>query len=426
MKKCLIVGGGLAGLSAGVFLSKNNIKVTILESSPKLGGRAYSFLDRNTNTILDNGQHILMGCYESALKLLDIIGSMNKVNLPDSLNVTYLKRGGAQYSLESVGKIYPLNLIGGLLKFDLLKFTERINLFKLFTKLIFVRPEDYSDISALLWLVQTNQNDKVINQFWNHFIISTLNASPEDVSAEVLIRILKIVFMKNNRSATIITPKVGLSQLFCEDALKFIERKNGKILFKERVEHFEFNQNRISRIRSNNRIFKDFDYVITAIPSGSLKKISGINFSIMELKYSPILSVNLWLRKNEFEKEFYGLVNSKIDWVFNHQAYISIVKSNAKELLSLRRQKIVELITRELQNYFPNFNNSNVIGSKVIKERYATFIPTIETELWRKQISSPAENLIFAGDWTNTGLPSTIEGAIRSGELAAKKIIKTT
>lgn len=424
MKNCLIVGAGLAGLSAGVFLSKKNIQVTILESSPKLGGRAYSFYHHNTNTYFDNGQHILMGCYDSTLRFLEITGSTDKLFSQDSLRVVYVEDGGKQSTLYSRGKIFPFNLVFGLLNFNLFTIRERVLLLKLFAKLIYANPNDIVNIDAENWLIRNGQTKNLLDKFWNHFIISTLNANPRNVSAEILVGILKTMFLRNNKSSTILIPKVGLSQLFYTGAENYIQRRGGNISLNERVIEFEFEKTKINRILSNRKTYSEYDFVISALPLRSLRRIEGVEPKFnFQMEYSPILSVHILLKKNIFKEQFYGLINSKIDWIFNHVDFISIVKSYASDLITLKKEEIQFIIRDEIKRYFPQFSSDHILDQKVIKERFATFIPSLETELFRKNISSPAENLILAGDWTYTGYPSTIEGAILSGELAAKKVI---
>ena len=128
------------------------------------------------------------------------------------------------------------------------------------------------------------------------------------------------------------------------------------------------------------------------------------------------------MRSNPFSELFYGLIDSKIHWLFNHGSHITIVISAANDLVNIQNDEIFAIINSELEDYFTIFNRDIVVDYKIIKEKRATFIPTFDLEKKRRNISSPYKNLILAGDWTNTGLPSTIESAVKSGKSAANEI----
>ena len=143
---------------------------------------------------------------------------------------------------------------------------------------------------------------------------------------------------------------------------------------------------------------------------------------IPDLNYSPILNVHFWLNENPFKEKFYGLINSKIHWLFNHGDHISLTSSSADELIGFENDYIKTLFLSEIEKFFPIFKSEFVNNSIVIKEKRATFIPDVVSSESRNNIYSPFDNLYFAGDWTNTGLPSTIESAVLSGKTAANYV----
>lgn len=127
-KKCIIVGGGFAGLSSAVYLAKNNYDVELIESSPKLGGRAFSFQDSFTGDIIDNGQHLMMGCYDNTLEFLRVIGGYNLLNIPKHFNFDFVDKAGKFYKLKSNSNLYPFNLLTAFMKFNFLSLSERIKI----------------------------------------------------------------------------------------------------------------------------------------------------------------------------------------------------------------------------------------------------------------------------------------------------------
>ena len=169
--------------------------------------------------------------------------------------------------------------------------------------------------------------------------------------------------------------------------------------------------------------YKDFDFIVSTIPEYSLRKITENITELPYLEYAPIMTIHLWLRSNPFTERFYGLVDSEIHWVFNHGTHISLVKSAAEKFVDVEKKKLLFLIYSELENYFPIFYKDLVTDHKIIIEKRATFIPSINSLKERENIRTSIKNLVIAGDWTDTKLPSTIESAVKSGKIAAEKII---
>jgi zeta-carotene desaturase len=163
-----------------------------------------------------------------------------------------------------------------------------------------------------------------------------------------------------------------------------------------------------------------------AIPTHAIEKINFPGSSkpiIPKLNYSPILNVHFWLKENPFKEKFYGLINSKVHWLFNHGDYISLTSSSADEFIGFENDFIKTLFLSEIEKFFPIFRSKFVNNSIVIKEKRATFIPDVVSSELRNNIYSPFDNLSFAGDWINTGLPSTIESAVLSGKMAANYVL---
>ena len=422
MSKVLVIGGGFAGLSAAVFLSKLNHQITLLEASQKLGGRAYSFLAKSQNDFVDNGQHILMGCYRHTLKFLSEIGASEKLYFQNSLLLNLVEKNGRILRLGSNSRVYPFNLINALLSFPAFTFNDKISLFNFFLKLPFLSKNKLRNLSVEDWLNKSNQTENSRKYFWDLLIVGALNTDPHKASAETFLEILRDIFLHGNNAATIIVPETDLSNLYCNTTEKYLKRKGNNVLVGERVVEFITKDDKIVEVITNKNNFTEFDFVISAVPLNSLKKIRNNGLSILpdvEPEYSSILSVHLWIKNFNFKRKFYGFIDSDIHWLFNHGKHITMVSSNADKLISLSKNEIIQKTIKEINSYFPGFKIQNVTNSLIIKEKRATFIPSSTFEEKRKNIISTFSNLIFAGDWTNTGLPSTIESAVKSGELAA-------
>ena len=419
MAKCVVIGGGLSGIASAVFLAKNNHNVLLLESSPKLGGRAYSFKDKSTNSIIDNGQHILMGAYKNTFELLRILGTENLPFYQKSLHAAYLTKGGKRFLLRTSHNFYPFNLLQAILNFDLLNFTERIKVVKVIIKLFFIKEKNLTSKTVLEWLKENRQSENSIKFFWELLTVSTLNTEIDEASSLMLARVLKEIFLNGNKASTIVLPKSGLSELFCNPVEDYLKKNRNEISLSERVLKLETDMNTITKIKTNKREITDFDYVISAVPFYSLQKIfmelPFIKEVSKNIETSPIVTVHLWLSENLFEEKFYGLIDSKIHWVYNNKSHISIVISSADEMVKLESKEILRICIGELKNYFPKFSGVEIANYKVLKEKRATFKSTPESDYVRNKVKSPYKNFLLAGDWTNTKLPATIEGAILSG-----------
>ncbi len=420
-KKAIVIGGGFAGLTAAAYLSRNNFKVTLLESSPKLGGRAYSFTDKETCTTVDNGQHILMGCYFETLKFLDLIGAKNNFQFQKKLEINFVKENFKVFPLKAISIFYPLNLLFGLMNINAISFLERLSLLKVFVKLPFYSSKKFSKVSVKQWLIKENQNKNAQDVFWKIIAVGALNTSIEKASAEIFIDILKQIFLNGSKAAAIVLPKYGLNESYCKNAEEFIIRNAGEIKLSETVTHISANNGLITEIKTANNTYTDFDFVVTAIPAFAISKVfdDNVEIKLPDFTYSSILNIHLWHNENSFPLGFFGLINSTVHWVFNKGTHLNIVISDADDLVPKSDEEILEIVQTELKNFF-KLKFLKITNFKIIKEKRATFIPTVDILHNRPSQVTNIKNLVLAGDWVDTKLPSTIESAAKSGRVAAE------
>jgi squalene-associated FAD-dependent desaturase len=421
MPEYIVIGGGFAGLSAAVHLSSKGKSVELLEASQKLGGRAYSFTDKLTNTVIDNGQHIMMGCYKDTLNFFRMIGAEENLFYQEKLNVNFLLPHFKLVPLEVSSKLYPFNLLFGLLNYRAISFKNRILIIKFFLKLPLTSNSDLGNMTVIDWLSQENQNEKIRKAFWEVLSVGALNTSIKKASALAFKHILVEIFFRGNKAATIILPKKGLTQTYCNSAKSFIEERGGKVITNEQVNEFRKEGDRIVAIGTNQRMIKDFKYIISAIPHYGLKRILQDEYSEFDpgFEYSSILTIHIWLKKNNFDNTFYGLIDSNIHWIFNHGTHLTVVRSDADELIEKSKEEIFEIVKNELFKY-RFIENEDIIDFRIIKEKRATFIPSNDILYKRPGVETHYSNFFLAGDWINTGLPSTIESAVKSGRMAAE------
>jgi uncharacterized protein with NAD-binding domain and iron-sulfur cluster len=279
--------------------------------------------------------------------------------------------------------------------------------------------------SVYEWLEDEGQNDLIRKAFWEILAVGALNTNVHKASAEMFYYILKEIFLRGNHAAAIILPKYGLSETYCESSKNFIEKCGGKINLSEAVSEIKFNNSEAVEVITNKRNISGFDYIVSAVPLFAFNNIkTGINFTQeLELSYSSILSIHIWLKENDFNERFYGLINSKLHWIFNHEDHITLVISDADRYNDKTKEEIFNLIITELAK-FTGLNIDKIVSYKIIKEKRATFIPDVSILNKRPDVKTKFKNFYLAGDWVNTGFPSTIESAVKSGRMAASKIIE--
>jgi hydroxysqualene dehydroxylase len=426
MKKCIIIGGGLSGLSTAVFLANKGFKIELLEASPKLGGRTYSFKDQKTSDVVDNGQHILMGCYYDTLDFIRLINAHDNFTFQTRLNVLFIKENYNLFPLKSKNFFYPFNLLTGLLNYKAISFNERLKLLKFFAKLYFYPDNLLSKITIQQWLVLENQDKNIVKSFWEILAVGALNTNIKNASAKVFSDILKRIFFRGSRASVIILPKTGLTEAFCENSKEFIESRKGTISTLETVDELKISGEKVLSIKTNKREITDFNYVISTVPYFNLKNIinsDNLFSNDLNFEYSTIIGIHLWLKENKLEEEFYGLIDSSIHWVFNHGSHLTLVISDANELAEIPKEDLFKMAAGELKKYF-NISGEEISSYKIIKEKRSTFVPSNEILNKRPNSQTPYNNFFIAGDWTNTGLPSTIESAVKSGKIAANLIFK--
>jgi squalene-associated FAD-dependent desaturase len=423
MKRCIVIGGGIAGLTSAAYLTKQNIKVTLLESSPKLGGRAYSFTEQKSNDVVDNGQHILMGCYSDTINFLKLIGAKENFIYQKRLQINFLTQAGKLIRLKSFTSLYPFNLLFALLNFKAITFRERLSLLKFVIKLPFISHQKLSDKNIRDWLKEEKQSDDTIKSLWEIIAVGALNTNIDKASAFIFREILMKIFFNGNFASTIILPKYGLSDAYVKNAKEYIESNGGKIKLSSSVKEFIISNNKIVGIKTADEVYKDFNYVISAIPFYAFNNIYPELFldEKIEFEYSSILNIHIWLKNNTIKEQFYGLIDSPVHWIFNKGNHINLVISDADYLIDKPAEEIYEMCIVELIKC-TKLEESDFSQYKVLKEKRATFVPSNKNNYKRPSSNTKIANLFLAGDWTDTGLPSTIESAAKSGRVAAELI----
>ncbi|HEX4947298.1 MAG TPA: hydroxysqualene dehydroxylase HpnE [Blastocatellia bacterium] len=434
----VIIGGGFAGLAAAVDLAEQGKRVLLLERRNFLGGRAYSFTDKVTGDTIDNGQHLLMGCYHHTLNFLQKIGASHKVKFQPNPRVDFLSdtEGHTRFACPSLPA--PLHLLAGLSRLKTIGWRDRWNVLRvgLALKTMNGKRARLADITVREWLNELGQSERMQRRFWDLMALATLNEAPERASADMFARVLEQGFMHTRQDSTMVIARVGLSDLYTTDAVQFIAARGGEVRLNAAVKAIEFANDRAAGVTLANGEYIAAAAIISAVPYFMLKdmlapELLAAHFpAVTAFQSAPIVSINLWYDEAVTDLEFVSLLDSPIEWVFNKNAiagdtqarrqHLALVISSAHQAAPQPKEALIEMASTEMKRFFPNARRQQPVHAYVIKEQHATISHTVGIARQRPTQKTPLANFYLAGDWTDTGLPATIESAVFSGQECAR------
>lgn len=433
----VIIGAGWAGLAAAVNLTKQGQKVIIFESAKQAGGRARSVSFNNID--IDNGQHLLIGAYSECLALMETVGINTKTALKRlPLLLTVIDKTNIKLILQAPALPAPLHLLYALVTAKGLTLKDKIAAVKFGLYLKKSKYQFKQDISVEKLFKITKQTDILIRQLWEPLCLATMNTPVASASANVFMRVFKDAFTNKTRDADSLLPTIDLSNLFPNAALQYIKNNGGKVHLKSRVEDIEINNDTITsitvKIDNISQRIKASQLIIATAPQ-NLNKIltehSALSSTYKKIKtfnYEPIVTVYLQYTEDvQLNQAMTGLSSTLSQWVFDrgsfcHQAgLISVVISTNGDHLSMDDARLTKLVEDEISILFNS--KPTLIKSFVIREKRATFSCVVDINKTRPSNKSDVKGLFLAGDYTDTGYPATLEGAVRSGIAASNLII---
>ena len=431
MKEVTVIGGGFAGLSAGVELADRGIRVTVLEGRGHLGGRAYSFRHKPTGDTVDNGQHLFMGCYTATREFLRRIGTDDLLVFQDSLRIDFRHPRRGSMSLALPRRLpRSLRLMVGLARYPGFRWGDAIGMAKIARSLN--SPGDGGE-DVETWLAAAGQSADLRETFWDPLCLAALNRAPHEAPAAELRAVLSEAFFGQPDGASLGYAGVGLSGLYTDAARLFIENRGGKVLLSHRAQRVSRAKDGGIRVDVRNHGPTFAGAVVCAVPPETMvgllpAELEGLMASLKAFRPSAILSVNLWLSKPVLPCRLLGLLGTSMQWAFSKpdlyegrdaasEGHITLVASAADALVALDDGALVDRAMADLRTLVPNAADASVEHHLVVRERSATLgLPPGRS---RPGNATNWPNLFLAGDWTDTGLPATIESAVRSGTRAA-------
>ena len=441
MYDAIIIGGGFAGLSAGVELSARGARVVVLEGRPRLGGRATSYRDQTTGDLVDNGQHVIFGCYRETWRFLRTIGADSDVHLQASLGFSYIDRDNRQVRFQCPHLPPPFHLIAGVLEWDGIGVGERWAGLQMVEPLRRARRYARGDRRASAarpdetvrdWLVRHGQGPRLRELLWEPLALAALNQQADQAAAEPFTRVLAELFGPSASDAALGIPALPLERFYAEPARGFIESRGGEVRTSAPATVTVGSDRRLEvethgeRLRAPTVIsavpWFAFGRLFTAKPAPLAQVLAGA----ARMGAAPIATVNLWFERPVLDEPFMGLVGRTMQWVFDKRSafgdvgsYLALVSSGAHDVMQLSNRALIHVALSELRSALPSARQARLLHATVIRERRATF-SLAPPEPQRPGTETTVGGLFLAGDWIETGLPSTIESAVASGHRAAE------
>ena len=439
----IVIGAGCAGLAAACALADRGARVLVLEARGQLGGRATAFIDRESGEYVDNGQHVLMGCYHETRRYLARVGAANAVQFQKGLAFTCVDTTGAISRLECPDWRPPLHLAGGLVRWKALSWADRLAATRILGGLKAARrtitdgapPPVLPGETVAAWLARHRQTPRLVALLWEPLAMAALNQPLDQAQAEPFVRILGQIFSDDPSDAALGVPARPLHEVFGEPARAFIEARGGQIKL-DALSRVVVAGDRVGYVDTRDTSIRAAT-VILAVPwfgiAGVLRgneqgPLRALIASEATRASSSIVSVNLWLERGAMPSPIVGLPQRTFQWMFDKRwafgeaaSHFTLVASGADDILRKSNEELADLALREATDALPDLRQAKVRRIRVVREPNATF-SLASGQPPRPGLRTAVHGLLLAGDWTDTGLPATIEGAVVSGHAAAAAV----
>jgi squalene-associated FAD-dependent desaturase len=459
-----VAGGGLAGLAAACALSDAGFRVTLFEKRPFLGGRASSWEHPGTGEVVDNCQHVLFRVCTNLMEFYRRIGVANQIRWYDEM--TFIEPGGRTSVMKSSPLPAPLHTAPSFLGFSFLSAADKFAIARALVPLTLREQRDTGQ-SFQHWLDQHGQTKQAIARFWRPILVSALSEELDLISISAAAQVVR-ESMKSPAARHMGVPTVPLTDLY-NRAGDYIRARGGVLHFRQPVETFTADGSHVRvQLRSQKQNEEQeesqqaaFDFLILALPFEGLDRIlpdapesAPIREQLTHFETAPITGIHLWFDRQISDLDHAVLLDRTIQWMFHKSrlqhrdrrrpalkgrvsaeeetgasapeagSYIELVVSSSKSLIDKSKSEIVDLALSEVREFFPAARQANLVKSTVIKELHATYSPRPGIDAHRPTSATTWPRVFLAGDWTATGWPATMEGAVRSGYLAAEALAR--
>ncbi|HWZ12735.1 MAG TPA: hydroxysqualene dehydroxylase HpnE [Acidobacteriaceae bacterium] len=433
--KVAVVGAGLAGLAAGCALSNAGHSVKLFERRPYVGGRASSYEHPGTDEVIDNCQHVLVGCCTNLIDLYRRSGVAEQIRWYD--RISFMEPGGRRSVLSPSPLPAPLHTSLSFLHLEALTLNEKTAVGRGLMSFVRGAPADDRE-SFAEWLVRHRQPQRAIDRFWRPVLVSALNEEVDKISVKYAAQVFHDSFLASPEAGRMGIPAIPLSDLYgkCAD---YIRARGGEVLLRTSVDGVAAEGDGTWRVSSGEAEHRA-DAVVLALSFGAMQRLlpqlpadevrNDLETKLAHFESSPITGIHLWFDREVTTLDHAVLLDSTIQWMFQKSriqpqrhadgSYLELVVSASRSLVNMQRQEIIDLAMSELATFFPLVKEAKLEKAAVVKEVHATFSCTPGLDAFRPAAETGWPRIFLAGDWTATGWPATMEGAVRSGYLAAE------
>jgi squalene-associated FAD-dependent desaturase len=448
LKNVIVIGGGLAGLATGVALADAGWRVRLFEQRPFLGGRATSYVLPDGEHV-DNCQHVTLGCCTNLDHFYRRVGSAEKIKFFDRL--LFLDPQGRRGEMQAGMFPAPFHMTGSFATFAPLALADKLSIARAMLDILRSKgsPADLSGsgaISMLDWLRRRKQTPRAIERFWRVVLVSALDEELDKTDARYGVDVFWKAFLSNRTGYRMGVPAVPLAELY-EGCKTAIEGKGGEVNLRVPARGVRVEAGAVTAVQFDAGREETADAYVFSVPYTVIAELlpEAIRHQATELthlhklKTAPITGVHFWFDRKVMDEPFVTLLDTTTQWIFNktdlyssngngknltNGQYLQLVISASYDLLQKPRQEIIDLCLKEVRQALPAAKEANLIKATVIKEVAATFSPEPGVDRWRPKQQTSISRLFLAGDWTDTGWPATMEGAVRSGYLAAEAVLR--
>lgn len=435
-----VVGGGLAGIAAACALADAGYRVQLLERRPYLGGRASSYEHPGTGETIDNCQHVLIGRCTALLDLYRRLGVQDRIRWYNRF--TFLTPGGEASIIEPGRLPAPFHSSVSFLRAPAFSLVDKIAIARGLAHFLRGIPPDTSENFAA-WLHRHGQTQRAIDRFWKPVLVSALNEDLDRISVHYAAKVFRESFLLSPESGRMGIPSIPLSELY-NQAIGYIRQRGGEVCLRTNVDGIRptgdgWEVTASGRSFSSHAVILALSFeAIAALLPTLPENQSGAELTqhLSHFEHSPITGIHLWLDREVTDLDHAVLLDTTIQWMFNKSrlqpahreagaSYLELVVSASRTLVPMARQEIIDLAVRELALFFPEVSSARLLKAAVVKEVRATYSIRPELDRIRPSATSPWPDIFLAGDWTATGWPATMEGAARSGSLAAEALTRS-
>lgn len=441
-------------------LAEAGLRVCLLEKRPHLGGRAASYALPDGEHV-DNCQHVTLGCCTNLDDFYRRIGAAHKIQSYNRL--FFVDPAGRRGVIRASPLAPPFHLAPSFALFPSLTWADKRSIARAMWTIARAggQPADAdgsSSLTMLDWLRRHGQTQGSIERFWRVVLVSALDEELGRAAARYGVDVFWKAFLANRDGFRLGIPAVPLGELY-DGSLQAVERRGGEVRTRAGVREVCIEDGRVAGVRLDSGDELTADFYVVAVPHSALPVLlppavverEPVFANLRHLRSSPITGVHLWFDRPVMADPFLTLLDRTTQWIFNKSRlygsaglaasgsaptngrpgagltggsqYLQLVISASYDLVPRSRQEIIDMCLKELRETLPAAREAQLLKATVVKEIAATFSPEPGCDRWRPSAGSPVKNLFLAGDWTATGWPATMEGAVRSGYLAAEAIL---